>query len=802
MPRPAVLLALAACLLTAAPASAVVKNLVPLKDVLASQQLILVARVEAVQPDKPAVVLRFSESLKGKAPFKSFAVDLTGDAYAKKEKHTQVLLDRLAPGRKLVLFVDPVGDGYAAFGFVEGTWFQLRGTRDGGWSLLHCEPYLRRTFKGSTDELRTVVAESLAGKRKPPDPDEKEPPGYGPPVTKKCGTQAGRHFALFAVIPSFVLVGPLALVAALVPGAFARLAVGMRRWRAFLAVASFNTAAAFVYWALREFRVLPELSAVSPLAFGLLLLGVDSAGLVWAGCRYRRPEAGNPPPGRGELVALLGLTAASGLMVVGVAVFLGLGEALSPAGTRTAAGQPATGMGKEFTAVAVGLLAATLYAGYRAVAVQPRLSGETVALAAVVLFGVISLVLTWPREKVSPVEEAGGPGPQLVDVRVWFETADYDEVLSSVTVAGDRVYFGVGKQSGLRSSGAVVCLERATGRELWRFDDGGAMKPVFATPAVEGGHVFTGEGLHTDVERRLFRLDAATGTPSWPAPVATTGHTEGSPRVVGDRVYFSAGGDGLYCANASTGATVWHFRGDEQKLHIDTPPAISDGRVFVGSGYRTLALLGLDARTGAELWRTPVRLRSFGPPLVLGDRVVYGLGTGNLLEDLATEPDGPPERSPAGVVVCVEAATGKEVWRYDTPKSVHTAPTADGRTVYAACQDGSVFALDRHSGELRWRRPLGSALTAGPVATPRAVYAVTRKGLVACLDPTDGGVYWTCDLSAQTRREVQVLSTPVVQSSGDGTKRKLLFGAMLTSRNTGAKSAAVFRIEDSVDLKY
>jgi outer membrane protein assembly factor BamB len=864
MPRPARFLTAAlAALLTAAPAPAVIKKLVPLKEVLDAEELIFLAEVESADPARPAAVFKPVEDLKGKAPFDRLPVNLTGDNFAKKDGHTRILLDRLAPGRKLVFFVSRQGAGYSAFGFVEGTWFQMRGTRDGDavrWAFLHCEPYFRRTFKGTTDELRTVVVECLAGKRQPPDPDEKEPPGYGPPVERGAGSgergtdgkkQPGTEYSvlstqhpvlstqypsspvtrhpslsLFAVIPSFVLVGPLAVVAALFPGVFARLAVGMRRWRAFLVVASFNTTAALVYWLVREFGLLPDVAAASPQAFGLLLLGVNAAGLVWAGRRYRRLAADEPeltaPPGRRELFTLLGLTAVVGLTAALIGYFLGWGEALYPAGTQAGAGQPASGMGKEFTAIAVGLVAATLYAGYRsAFAADPgpvrlSLSGESVGLAALVLFGAFTLVLTWPRER-GPASLAGelgetagasaAVGPRLADVRVLFETPDFHEVLSSVAVAGDRLYFGAGRQTGFRSAGAVFCLDRATGREVWRFDDDGGLMPAFATPAVSGGHVYAGEGLHTDVERRLFRLDAATGRPSWPRPATTTSHTEGSPRVVDGKVYFSAGDDGLYCVTAADGQELWHLRGSEQALHIDTPPAVAGGRVFAGSGYRTLALLALDAETGAEVWRTPVDLRSFGPPLVLGDRVVYGLGTGSLLEDLSAESEEgtPPEREPAGAVVCVEAATGAVVWRYDTPRSVHTAPAADARTVYAACRDGFVYALDRPTGKLRWRRSLGSPLTAGPVAATYAggaltlaVYAVSSEGLAACLDPADGSVLWARDLRAQTGREVQVISTPVVLSPGDGSRRELLFGAMLINRNTGARSAVMFRIEDTV----
>jgi hypothetical protein len=266
---------LAACLLLAAagPAAAVIKVLTPLKQVLDAEQMIFAAEVKSVDPDRPAVVFAANENLKGNSPFESLPVNLTGDSHAKKDGHTRVMLDRLAEGRKLVLFASKQGRGYSAFGFVEGTWFQMKGTPDADgqtvrWAFLHCEPYFRRTFKGTTAELKDVVAKYVAGKGDPPPPDEKEPAGYGPKVEKKCGTRHSEcgtqisfvsahsafripHSALFGVLPSFVLVGPLAVVAALFPATFARLAVGMIRWRAFLVVASLTSTLALVYFWVR-----------------------------------------------------------------------------------------------------------------------------------------------------------------------------------------------------------------------------------------------------------------------------------------------------------------------------------------------------------------------------------------------------------------------------------------------------------------------------------------------------------------------------------------------------------------------
>ncbi len=161
-------------------AAAVIQILLPLKAVLDDSQTIIVAKVERLDPAKPAMVLTATESFKGGTPFSRLPVNLAGD----KERHTPRLLKRIAEGTPIVLFIKKESDGkYMALGYTEGTWLQLLGQTDDGqtrWAFTHCETYLRRTYKGTTSELRALVADVLAGKRKAPPPDPKERPGFGP----------------------------------------------------------------------------------------------------------------------------------------------------------------------------------------------------------------------------------------------------------------------------------------------------------------------------------------------------------------------------------------------------------------------------------------------------------------------------------------------------------------------------------------------------------------------------------------------------------------------------------------------
>jgi outer membrane protein assembly factor BamB len=608
------------------------------------------------------------------------------------------------------------------------------------------------------------------------------------------------------VIPSFVLVGPLAVIAALFPGVAARLAVGMKRWRAFLVVASVNSTLAIVFFFVQ--KSLPDWWVFSDRGFLTLLLASTTIGLAWAGRRYRRMAAGEPAvtgtPTRSELTTLVGLTLLVGLIVASVRLFGPWSTALEV---------PM----REFTFIGVGLLVATAYAVYRTAtrgtdrlpdgtdpSVRLSLSGESVGLGVLFLCGLVAVLATSTGSRSVAVGTQAGDaddtlGPRLADVRV-FEVPQAHQVLSAVVPAGDRLYFGASKMVGLSGvDGFVFCLDHETGKPHWAFHDDDASKPIFCTPTVAGNRVYVGEGLHTDSGCRLFCLDAATGKPAW--EFKTASHTEGSPRVVNGRVYFSAGDDGVFCLDATSGAEVWHFPGSPQKLHIDTPPSVAGSRVFAGSGYDTHALLCVAADTGKELWRTPVALRSFGTPLVFGSRVCYGLGTGILTQDLEGD-----EKTPAGAVACVEAETGKEVWRYELSRSVHTPLAADAFSVYATSRDGAVHCLDRRTGKLRWKTGIGATITAGPaVATsggyPIAVYAVSTDGMMVCLNPQTGKVAWGRNLREHTGKDVEdVFSTPTVVTTDTpaGSRRVIYIGAQLKNRNNGAKTAAVFRLEDEL----
>lgn len=627
---------------------------------------------------------------------------------------------------------------------------------------------------------------------------------------------------LFAVIPSTVFVAPLAVLAAIFPATFGGLAGGFRRWRAFMMVVSVNGLLAAVYFFTQKY--LPDQWWASPTAFTALLLGVAFLGLLWAGRRYRSSVAADPaetdPPAWKDVFALLGFAAAS--VVIVFAVVYG-GQWVT---TGSPFGLPfgeVIGLlfqlpSRELTAGIVGLLAGAAYLAYRVLrspaepdpSVRTRISGEAAALVAMLLFGGIMLTLGLPHTGTGTSTAAVELGDtavsqsespiKLTDAAVWYESPDIEEVMSGVTLTPTHAYYG-GLKDAIFRKGAIVCIDRATGKQKWAFTDP-ELRGVYCTPVVAGGRLFCGEGLHTDPQCRLLCLDAESGQKLW--EFRTTSHTEGAPAVADGRVYFAAGDDGVYCLTID-GGEVWHYRGKEQGLHVDSPVVLANGRVYAGSGYNTYATVCLDAATGAEVWKKELPYRSFGNPVVSGGRVFLGVGTGRLTEDLnsETEPGRPPETKPAGAVLCMNAANGDTIWQQDLDRSVHNQLTADGRAVFAASRDGWLYALDRTTGKRLWRFSYGEPFTSGTATASYtqakltlAVYAAHPFGRVQAHDPLTGKVYWARAVGEIAGRQADVAGPPAVGKADGWQTREVFVPVTLTSKNNGDKRAAVVKFVD------
>jgi outer membrane protein assembly factor BamB len=817
------------------PAQAVITALTPLKQVLDKEQLIFVAKVGQVLPDKPAIVLERAENLKGEAPFERLPVNLTGDSEATKGKHTEALLDRVERDLPVIVFASKRGKRYVAFGYINGTWFQMEGRieQDDGkevvrWSFLHCEPYLRRTFKGPTDELKQTIADGLNGKKEPPAPDEKEPPGLGPPIKKKSSSrqspvgsrqsaEANCDRALptaYCLLPTayclplgviqLPFLGAIAALAALFPAVFGGMALMMRRWLVALSTASLLSILFFIQTVFPKWLAGTWLG--TPQGFWLTCAAIAALAGLWAARRYRRAlqegKADDMQPRRLDRIVLVLLSLAG---LIGVFFALRGGDSIwsSP--------------WQDMLVAWIPVVAAAYFAMTTFVRVRkhpfPRpaavVSAEMVMLWALVFSCGLAGALEAGRAESlrgPAVTQGQGTGgitegvvPRVESKPLWtFEPKEDGAVWATPCACPTGIIVAVGHKEGLSVFGRVYALDPQTGQERWHFDNDEEMKWVFSSPVYADGRIYIGEGEHKDSQCRLYCLDAATGKKLW--DFLTNSHTESTPAVAEGKVVFGAGNDGIYCLDAKSGGKLWHFNG-ERGLHVDANPVIHNGRVYAGSGLSRMhevnRIFCLDLQKGQELWGERVESSAYGAPTVHEGVVYFGIGNGNFSTD---------KEPLVGMVLARKADTGELIWNRSLPNSIVCKPAVDAEHVYVGTRDHHCYALDRKTGEVVWKSDAGGPVLASPVIDAcslcrrsEAVYAAGSSGRLAAMSPATGEAFWALDVRPLAQQgSVTITATPVVlrEEQGTAVRRKVLLGTGVAANAKAAMTARLYCFQD------
>jgi len=261
--------------------------------------------------------------------------------------------------------------------------------------------------------------------------------------------------------------------------------------------------------------------------------------------------------------------------------------------------------------------------------------------------------------------------------------------------------------------GRFVCLDAANGATVWTTEVDGTLggHAVF-----DGRHVLTG----TD-EGQLLALDPRSGAVAWSytvqAPVVQ------APVVVGDRVYFVDGNNGVYGLDRE-GAWQWQYRRDppaEFALVGEGRPLLSAGRLHVG--FSDGMLVTLDARDGAVVWTRDLSPEHERFQDIDATPVIAG---GLLLA-----------ASAAAGLYALDPATGAIRWTRPMDGIQHTAAVDDD--VLVSVDAGKVLRVDGRTGALRWRTSLGDAGAPGePVLVAGLVAVTTSRGGLHLLDAATG----------------------------------------------------------------
>ena len=313
------------------------------------------------------------------------------------------------------------------------------------------------------------------------------------------------------------------------------------------------------------------------------------------------------------------------------------------------------------------------------------------------------------------------PGPVRGSV-LWSGGQDFI-FLSSPAVVGDTI-IAVGSRGD--DSARFFCWNASNGELLWTLAPPG-YRATFSSPVVDRGYLVCGEGVHTTRKARVRGYKVgANGALALAFAHETTSHVECTPVLEGNRVYFGAGDDGVYCLDLApevAGRVVWHVRGQDYP-DVETALAVYDGRVYVGLGQGGAALAVLDAETGSEIARLEMPLPVFSPPAIAGGRLYLGMGSADYLHRGGKSP---------GEARCLDLGTLEEIWRIRTPYPILAATVALDDELIFCTVAGELFvvALD---GTVKHRWQAGDRVVAAPAVTRDAIYCVSCDGVLTALN--------------------------------------------------------------------
>jgi polyvinyl alcohol dehydrogenase (cytochrome) len=249
---------------------------------------------------------------------------------------------------------------------------------------------------------------------------------------------------------------------------------------------------------------------------------------------------------------------------------------------------------------------------------------------------------------------------------------------------------------------------------------------VTATPAVFRGTAYVG-----DWSGRFYAIDTTSGQPRWTFDAAVepnvyAGNIVSSAAVTeydGRELVVFASGRTLYALDTATGDQVWsHAVGTDDPqdfTEIESSPAISNGRVFVGIDVHNrpdqrAGFIAVDLHDGHELWYFDVEGGNhngcgdvWSSPSVDEARGLVFAGSGNC----PASPEGWGDHVES--LFALDVQTGELKWDFQPHEPNNDdldfagAPNlfrADSRDVVGlGNKDGTYYAVDRDTGELAWK---------------------------------------------------------------------------------------------------
>jgi outer membrane protein assembly factor BamB len=269
-----------------------------------------------------------------------------------------------------------------------------------------------------------------------------------------------------------------------------------------------------------------------------------------------------------------------------------------------------------------------------------------------------------------------------------------------------------------------------------------------------------------------------TAPKTWPNELTqkwkvTVGQGDATPALVGDKLYVftrQEGNEVIRCLDAGTGKELWQDKYDAQGAtgpasgHSGprSSPTVAGGKVVTLGVRGTLSCL--DAATGKVLWRKD-DFKSWPTFFTSSSPIV--------VEGLCVAQLGGQSN---GAVVAYDLATGNEKWKWTGDGTAYASPvllTLGGAKAIVAETDKNIVAIGVADGKLLWQTPFAVKGRGYNAATPMVegqtvLFAGSGRGTRAVRVEQEGDKLAAKELWSNPDNSVQ-FNTPVV-------KNGLIFG--------------------------
>ncbi len=270
--------------------------------------------------------------------------------------------------------------------------------------------------------------------------------------------------------------------------------------------------------------------------------------------------------------------------------------------------------------------------------------------------------------------------------------------------------------------------------------------------------------------------------------------------VIGDMLVTLVRPDNIvHAINVKNGKQLWRTAIGGKYDRFFAPVRVDDS-IFINSEAH---IYRLRAGDGKLTERADLKAAVNSSPAMIGEIAVFGGSDGTIFgHDTRVGYSKWVYRMPGQVLVqpqaqassvfvgCVDGQyamfggrTGDLLFRGRTFAKISAAAAINSQGVFLACEDHSLYALNRSTGEDRWIFRYTAPLTESPIALGNSIYQPLPSGELIALKSTDGSEQWRIKT---TDKLVTQTGAALVFNSGD----KIVLRDSRTGKETGGTKTA------------